>query len=154
MHAKHLPAEDGNCEILLDSSTSLLKSFEKHSVSFRFRTPCYVKLCSHCAAGPEAAYIDCAPFICISSREDSVSSFVHHDLLEVCLLSQSSDVATPIRLITERHSLLQPPLPAAPTAHQTVTPAPRGQCIGLTLLRLNDTRLWLFDVRRPELIAD
>jgi hypothetical protein len=41
----------------------------------------------------------------ISSCEDSVSSFVNHDQLEVCLLSQRSDVATPIRSITERHSL-------------------------------------------------
>jgi hypothetical protein len=29
--------------------------------------------------------------------EDSVSSLVNHDQLEVCLLSQRSDVATPMR---------------------------------------------------------
>jgi hypothetical protein len=49
--------------------------------------------------------MDCSIFICFSSREDSVSSLVTYDPLEVCLLSQRSDVATPIRSITERHSL-------------------------------------------------
>jgi hypothetical protein len=41
----------------------------------------------------------------ISSREDSVSSFVNHDQQEVCLLSQRSHIATPIRSITEQHLL-------------------------------------------------
>jgi hypothetical protein len=49
--------------------------------------------------------MDCSIFICVSSYEDSVSSFVNHDLLEVCLLSQRGDIATPIRSITERLSL-------------------------------------------------
>jgi hypothetical protein len=43
------------------------------------------------------AHMDPSTFICDSSHEDSVSSFVNHDQLEVCLLSQWSDVAPPIR---------------------------------------------------------
>ena len=49
--------------------------------------------------------MDCSIFICFSSREDSVSSLVNHDQLEVCLLSQRSNVATPIHSITGRLSL-------------------------------------------------
>jgi hypothetical protein len=83
--------------------------------------------------------MDCSIFICISSGEDSVSSFVNHDPLEVCLLSQRSDVATPIRSITERRSLS----PASFTRCLNSVPrgdaCPQGASIGLTLFRLNDT---------------
>ena len=40
--------------------------------------------------------MDSSIFICISSRDDSVSSFVNHDHLEVCLLSQRSDLLLPL----------------------------------------------------------
>ncbi|AXC13872.1 hypothetical protein ACPOL_4600 [Acidisarcina polymorpha] len=83
--------------------------------------------------------MDCATFICMSSYEDSVSSFVNHDRLEVCLLSQRSDIATPIRAVTERHSLS----PASSTRCSISLPygnaCPEGRSIGLTLFRLNDT---------------
>src|ERR1700691_1229975 len=54
-------------------------------------------------------------FICVSSFEDSVSSFVNHDLLEVCLLSQRSDLLLSAPL-QNGIRFLQPPLPAASTA--------------------------------------
>jgi hypothetical protein len=54
----------------------------------------------------------------ISSREGSARFLVINDQLEVCLLSQRSDVATPIRSITERHSLS----PASLTRHLNSAP--------------------------------
>ena len=82
--------------------------------------------------------MDCSTFICISSFEDSVSSFVNHDLLEVCLLSQRSELLLSAPL-QSGICFLQPPLPAASTVLLAETPAPRGRDIGLTLFRLNDT---------------
>ena len=76
--------------------------------------------------------MDCSTLICISSREDSVSSFVIHDQLEVNLLSQRGDVATPTRSITEWHSLF----PASSTRYPGNVPCghacPRkGEATGL-----------------------
>ena len=82
--------------------------------------------------------MDRSIFICISSFEDSVSSFVNHDLLEVCLLSQRSDLLLSAPL-QNGVCFLQPPLPAASTACLAAVPAPRWRDIGLTLFRLNDT---------------
>ena len=82
--------------------------------------------------------MDRSIFICVSSFEDSVSSFVSHDLLEVCLLSQRSDLllSAPFQ---NGIRFLQPPLPAASTAYLAAQLAPRGRSIGLILFRLNDT---------------
>ena len=67
--------------------------------------------------------MDRSTFICVSSFEDSVSSFVNHDLLEVCLLSQRSDLllSAPFQ---NGIRFLQPPLPAASTAYLAAQLAP------------------------------
>lgn len=94
--------------------------------------------CSHSGAGSEAAHMDCSRFICVPSFEDSVSSFVNHDLLEVSLRSQQSDLLLSAPL-QKRHSLS----PASFTRCLDSLPCgqlpPRGRSIGLTLFRLNDT---------------
>jgi len=58
----------------------------------------------------------------ISSYEGSACCFVTNDLLEVCLLAQQSDVVTPIRPITGRHSLV----PASSTCHPISGPYDRA----------------------------
>ena len=83
--------------------------------------------------------MDCSILICFSSREDSVSSLVNHDQLEVCLLSQRSDVATPIRSITERHSLFPASFTRYPNSVPCGSTCPEGRDNGLTLFHLNDT---------------
>ncbi len=83
--------------------------------------------------------MDGSTFICISSHKDSVSSLVNHDQMEVSLLSQRSDVATPIRSITERHSLFPASFTRCPNSVPCGNACPEGRGIGLTLFRLNDT---------------
>jgi hypothetical protein len=74
--------------------------------------------------------MDDPPFICISPLEDSVSSFVNHDPLEVCLLSQRNDLPLSATLQSGLR-FLQPPLPAASPACLTATACPKGRDIGL-----------------------
>jgi hypothetical protein len=83
--------------------------------------------------------MDRSIFICVSSFEDSVSSFVNHDLLEVCLLSQRSDLRPyPLHYKAAfAFSSLLYPLPLQPALRPGLPP--RGRGIGLTLFRLNDT---------------
>jgi len=83
--------------------------------------------------------MDCSIFICISSGEDSVSSFVNHDHLEVCPRSQRSNVPTPIRPITERRSLSPASFTRCLNSVPRGSACPKGRDIGLTLFRLNDT---------------
>ncbi len=59
--------------------------------------------------------------------------------MEVSLLSQRSDVATPIRSITERHSLFPASFTRCPNSVPCGNACPEGRGIGLTLFRLNDT---------------
>jgi hypothetical protein len=62
-----------------------------------------------------------------------------HDRLKVCLLSQLSNVATPIRTITERHSLSPDSFTLCLNSVPYGDACPEGRDIGLTLFRLNDT---------------
>jgi hypothetical protein len=76
----------------------------------------------------------------VSSCEGSESSFVIHDQLEVCLLSQRNDVAIPIRSITERPSLF----PASHARYLNSAPcgdacSPGERDVGFILFLLNDT---------------
>jgi hypothetical protein len=74
--------------------------------------------------------MDCSTFICISSFEDSVSSFVNHDLLEVCMLSQRSDLLLSAPL-QSGICFLQPPLSAASTVLLAETLPQEGETSGL-----------------------
>ena len=60
-------------------------------------------------------------------------------MLEVCLLSQRSDVATPIRSVTERLSLSPASSTRCPISVPCGNACPEGRDNGLTLFRLNDT---------------
>jgi hypothetical protein len=60
-------------------------------------------------------------------------------MLEVCLLSQRSDLATPIRSVTERLSLSPASSTRCPISVPCGNACPEGRDNGLTLFRLNDT---------------
>lgn len=60
-------------------------------------------------------------------------------MLEVCLLSQRSDVAAPIRSVTERLSLSPASSTRCPISVPCGNACPEGRDNGLTLFRLNDT---------------
>jgi hypothetical protein len=60
-------------------------------------------------------------------------------VLEVCLLSQRSDVSTPVHSITERHSLFPASSTRCPISVPCGNACPEGRSNGLTLFRLNDT---------------